>query len=100
MVFSTLVERPARRFLLSVCRPFLVCIRARKPLLRFLLTLLLRWFSIRPYPLQSSVLSARGGFIRLRRTGRHYTGSRSRMQQRCTFGGGASEFLWNRRIVV
>jgi len=33
----TFTERPARRFLLSVARPLLVCIRARNPLFRFLL---------------------------------------------------------------
>ena len=39
---DTFTERPTRRFLFSVLRPPLVCMRARKPLFRFLFTLLLR----------------------------------------------------------
>jgi len=46
---ETFTERPTRRFLFNVLRPPLVLIRARKPLFRFLFTLLLRWFSILPF---------------------------------------------------
>ena len=42
---TILTVRPFRRLLLCVLRPLWVRIRARKPLLRNLLILLLRWFS-------------------------------------------------------
>jgi hypothetical protein len=42
---TQLTERPARRLLLSILRPFLVFMRALKPLFRSFLILLLRWFS-------------------------------------------------------
>jgi len=45
-----LTERPTRRFLLSILRPFLVCIRALKPPFRNLFILLLRGFSTKNSP--------------------------------------------------
>jgi len=42
----TLTERPSRRFLLNIFRPFLVSMRLRKPLFLNLLILLHRGFSI------------------------------------------------------
>jgi hypothetical protein len=49
---ARLTERPTRRFLLSVLRPFLVCMRALKPLFRDLFILLLRRFSTKNSPVR------------------------------------------------